>query len=930
MADLNKENIKKGKVQGTKSNDNINLAGYAEKVTVYASNGSDIITSGSGKTTIYGQSGANTYNISPENTNTTIIPGVGKAYINLQYFDSSMLKKVKNDLKINIAENNIVTIKDYFKNRGEIYVNGSDLRQFVYNYDYSTSKKVNLTTGFTNDNIVTNSTTNYNDKIKSLDGNDTISTYGGNDTVYAGNGDDTIIGGAGNDKLYGGTGYNTYLVEGNDTIYIEKGSTSNILNYFPETSAAYKSKNNLVLKNAEGEKLTLANYFKYNQDVQINGGDIKAAINNLTINGKGKITDTHFNDSITGSKGADKIYSYGGSDSITAGKGNDKIYSPSSQSSLYFNQGDGKDTIEGHFSEISIKTNNDAYDISQLKLKLSGNDLIINYSNKDSITLKNYFLNTTNVNQIYLNGTPVINDLRSFVDSTYQNEYTLTTGNNKFYSMPNNNKIILPNDFDINKITKISKSGNNLVITGVYGSKDKLTVVDYYKNGYDIDLIKNGSSIGTLNQILLEEYRNNTENYGDLSGYEFALKVTGSIINDYLTMTTHNDIVKAGHGHDTIYGNEGKDTIYGGSGNDSLIGEDGNDKLYGDDGNDYIYGGYGNDTLKGGKGNDTLLCYEGLDKAYGEAGNDSIEIRNTNDARYYVDGGSGNDNINIYDTNYSTIYGGSGNDNINTDITYMSKIDAGSGNDHLYISNTKNSTIYGGSGNDYINISSDTNSSTIYAGSGNDIVFIDTSNNEIETSSGNDTITVTSGESNEIEAGSGNDFITVHSANNEIEGGSGNDKYEIYASNTIEDSSGNDYYNILFNNNDIKISIEDDKGKDTILLSDKIKDELDVSFAVRLNSKGKVIDKNDIDVVISNGSSNTITIDDYFGSGCIERIESSDGYYITKTQIQNVLQEVTAWLTTHDYISTEMAYQQNGNAMPSELTAIFNEINWQK
>ena len=166
---------------------------------------------GSGKTTIYGQSGANTYHISSENTNTTIISGVGKSYINLPTFNTAMLEKSKNDLKINIAENNLVTIKDYFKNRGEIQVNGINLRELTFDYNYSEKKKVKLTTAFTNDDIRTNATTEYNDIIKSLDGNDTIHTYGGNDTIYAGNGDDSIAGGLGNDKLYGGSGQNVYF-----------------------------------------------------------------------------------------------------------------------------------------------------------------------------------------------------------------------------------------------------------------------------------------------------------------------------------------------------------------------------------------------------------------------------------------------------------------------------------------------------------------------------------------------------------------------------------------------------------------------------------------------------------------------------------------------------------------------------------------------
>ena len=59
MAQLTKEDIKKNKIQGTNEKDDINLVDYAEKVSIYAGNGTDTIVSGSGETTIYGQSGKN-------------------------------------------------------------------------------------------------------------------------------------------------------------------------------------------------------------------------------------------------------------------------------------------------------------------------------------------------------------------------------------------------------------------------------------------------------------------------------------------------------------------------------------------------------------------------------------------------------------------------------------------------------------------------------------------------------------------------------------------------------------------------------------------------------------------------------------------------------------------------------------------------------
>ena len=179
----------------------------------------------------------------------------------------------------------------------------------------------------------------------------------------------------------------------------------------------------------------------------------------------------------------------------------------------------------------------------------------------------------------------------------------------------------------------------------------------------------------------------------------------------------------------------------------------------------------------------------------------------------------------------------------------------------------------------------------------------------------------------EINAGSGNDLITVNSSQNEINGGTGNDYFRINNSNKLEDDGGNDIYEIMNIGITATIEIEDEKGKDKLLLNGN-KNDIKFSFDVELNRQNKIVDVNDIDVTI-NASNTKILIEDYFGSGCIEKIEAYD-FYVTKTQMQNVLQEVAAWLTTNGYSSTEMAYQQNRNEMPEELTAIFNDINWQQ
>ena len=71
-----------------------------------------------------------------------------------------------------------------------------------------------------------------------------------------------------------------------------------------------------------------------------------------------------------------------------------------------------------------------------------------------------------------------------------------------------------------------------------------------------------------------------------------------------------------------------------------------------------------------------------------------------------------------------------------------------------------------------------------------------------------------------------------------------------------------------------------------------------------------------------------VTIDDYFGSGCIETINAG-GYYVTKTQLNNVMQEVAAWLSDKGYNSVDQVLSVN-NSDTQALLQIFNDVNWQQ
>ncbi len=284
-------------------------------------------------------------------------------------------------------------------------------------------------------NVVTG--TAFNDKIdmsgqnkkltiKSGSGYDTIYASQKGSNIYTGAGDDTIYGGKGNDTIHIGNGdYNNIYISkdhGNDVIYTGTKSMGNTINYSGVNSSdlTFKRKGNDVIitnKNTAGknETVTVKDYFKNNCDnVNVSGyGSLYNAFGTQTINKskakKGQtIKATLLNDSITGSKYADKIYSNGGYDTITAGKGNDKIYltrdydkstnKRDCDAELYFSKGSGKDTIYGINEDAEIYFNDLKYeDRSKLSFTKSGKNLIIKRSDstKDSITLNNYFWKNT-------------------------------------------------------------------------------------------------------------------------------------------------------------------------------------------------------------------------------------------------------------------------------------------------------------------------------------------------------------------------------------------------------------------------------------------------------------------------------------------------------------------------------------------------------
>ena len=127
--------------------------------------------------------------------------------------------------------------------------------------------------------------------------------------------------------------------------------------------------------------------------------------------------------------------------------------------------------------------------------------------------------------------------------------------------------------------------------------------------------------------------------------------LTGWWGDDTINGGTGNDTLQGGDGMDSLNGGDDPDTLKGGIGNDILNGDAGNDmisgqadddELNGGDGNDTVGGGAGNDIINGDLGNDLLTGWHGNDTINGGNGADSIQGGDNNDL---LDGGTGNDTL---------------------------------------------------------------------------------------------------------------------------------------------------------------------------------------------------------------------------------------------------------------------------------------------
>ncbi len=473
----------------------------------------------------------------------------------------------------------------------------------------------------------------------------------------------------------------------------------------------------------------------------------------------------------------------------------------------------------------------------------------------------------------------------------------------------------------------IGSKYNDTVRTGEYADgivsgdgNDKI----YAGNGDDVVCGEDGADYidgGAGNDVLFGGDGNDTIKggdgkdtiYGDFASYETMLALVPENYSEYMienkddvinaiSKASGNNIINGGNGDDIIDGGERDDIIHGGKNDDSIIGGKGNDKLYGDEGTNLLFfkEGDGNDIIyMNSKGSDKLIFDEEtlLSITYEKNGNDLV-----------IKYGSENDTVTV-SKYFST-------KNPSVDRIYTGELD-NNGNivydedDYLSL---KNDIILLGEDGDIertINDKQQTIKGKRYVGN--------EYNNNIVVSSTKYDLIQTYDDQNEYNEES-NDYIYMQSKWGYADGGYGDDIYVVksLANETV---------------------INDVDGNDTLKISDS-KKNINVLFDV--DSDGKIIDdticfmnKSAMNKLLSKGikpNSGIHINGNNQDSGIIERIETSDGYYISDTTINTIATNVASWLSSNPKgYSSSMEVLMNGDR--DEIASImqcYQTIEWCK
>ena len=483
------------------------------------------------------------------------------------------------------------------------------------------------------------------------DGDDTIEGTEHSDILKGNSDNDTLSGKGGDDQLEGGTGFDTYHIEGNDTVLDADGKGELIFGkdkvayFIPATS---NSQNSWISSNSSGEadnkfravregnhllitsvadeanKVTIRDYFSGRNTLDGTLGlNVVKPINDegnakeytITPNSNNVHNEYHLGP-----------YSY----AVNGNPLNDLIFAASSRQGktglgLLTNTGAGNDVVFGSFYPDVIEGGADTDILSGSnhpgKLteaqKALDNDIIAGNDGSDFIFGKagNDILHGGNAEEYlsedtlegqgdWINGGEGSDKLYG---SRAQDVLQGGAGSDELYGGAGNDLIVGDSDHEVRAHVMRRFEENYYPLTHIHRynrDKDEFDPIERMKLRQKLD---EESAKWTLKIDSKTQNYSISRNYSDWDNKGTYLAADKGGAADYL---------EGGAGNDMLIGQRGDDTLYGQSGDDILFGDDNHDKSI--VGNDHLRGGSGSDTLIGGKGADKYYFFR--DELKAEAG----------------------------------------------------------------------------------------------------------------------------------------------------------------------------------------------------------------------------------------------------------------------------------------------------------------------
>jgi len=471
------------------------------------------------------------------------------------------------------------------------------------------------------------------------------------DRLYSAGGDDTLQGGKGNDHMEGGSGFDTYHIEGHDTVFDadSKGelifgkdkvayfipATSNSQNSWISSNSsgeadnkfrAVREGNHLLITSVanESDKVTIRDYFSGRNTLDGTLGlNVVKPINDegnakeytITPNSNNVHNEYHLGP-----------YSY----AVNGNPLNDLIFAANSRQGktgfgLLTNTGAGNDIVFGSFYPDVIEGGADTDILSGSnhpgKLteaqKALDNDIIAGNDGSDFIFGKagNDILHGGNAEEYlsedtlegqgdWINGGEGSDKLYG---SRAQDVLQGGAGSDELYGGAGNDLIVGDSDHEVRAHVMRRFEENYYPLTHIHRynrDKDEFDPIERMKLRQKLD---EESAKWTLKIDSKTQNYSISRNYSDWDNKGTYLAADKGGAADYL---------EGGAGNDMLIGQRGDDTLYGQSGDDILFGDDNHDKSI--VGNDHLRGGSGSDTLIGGKGADKYYFFR--DELKAEAG----------------------------------------------------------------------------------------------------------------------------------------------------------------------------------------------------------------------------------------------------------------------------------------------------------------------